>query len=520
MVLGSFILLGTGLSAPLEAQELPAQVEPYPGPQLDLDSFWQAQTSFDGAELDSGFSLRHSRLPLRWQISGGYGYTSGPTTLLRGVFAGGVGWVWDTPWCRLVPQASAFWQLSSTSSWGAELQLSTEWRLNDGHYLAIAPEVRFYTNGLSPTFSLLVGLRDEQTFLLPVIINPRLKVPPTEVTPQIMSQQGAKIALASDDPVDILDWSVTITDDKGRLNHRWTGHGPPPVNFLWPGSRHPDNLQDQTFTVSATVEDDLHRPWPVPQASFTWIPVPPIQARLTLPPGLYSLGDEGQPRDWVLCVHLTPASSLRRWRLVIRDPAGEILHSWSGTKEPSPLVWSGREALAEGLLSATTYTADLSWQDRRGRNGRLSAPFTTDIFVQKTPEGLKILIPTIHFPPNSANFQSDLGHELVRENEVVLKRLAEIFRKFSRYAIRIEGYANLVHYQDPEKAAREQEQQLLPLSQQRAQAVADSLVELGIDRARIKVVGKGDKNPLVPFSEQRENWKNRRVEFYLIRPRR
>ena len=101
-----------------------------------------------------------------------------------------------------------------------------------------------------------------------------------------------------------------------------------------------------------------------------------------------------------------------------------------------------------------------------------------------------------------------------------MKRLAEIFRKFSRYAIRIEGYANLVHYQDPEKAAREQEQQLLPLSQQRAQAVADSLVELGIDRARIKVVGKGDKNPLVPFSEQRENWKNRRVEFYLIRPRR
>ncbi|NNM55079.1 MAG: OmpA family protein [Spirochaetales bacterium] len=518
--MSGFLILGTGLSTRLEAQTVPAQVEPYPGPQLDLDSFWQVQTSFDGAELDSGFSLRHSRLPIRWQVSGGYGYTSGPTALLRGVFAAGVGWVWDTPWCRLVPQALAFWQLSSPSSWGAELQLSTEWRLNDGHYLAFAPEVRFYTNGLSPTFSLLVGLRDEQTFLLPVIINPRLSIEPNEVTPQIMSQHGAKIALASDDPVDILNWSVTITDNEGRINHQWKGHGPPPVTFVWPGSRHPDNLNDQTFTVSATVEDDLHHPWPVPQSRFTWIPVPAIQGSLTLPSGLYSLGDEGQSRDWVLGVHLTPASSLRRWRLVIRDPAGEILHSWSGTKAPSPVVWSGQEALAEGLLSATTYTAELIWQDRRGRNGRISEPFTTDIFVQKTPEGLKILIPTIHFPPNSASFQTALGHELIGENEAVLKRLAEIFRKFSRYAIRIEGYANLVHYQDPEKAAWEQKQQLLPLSLQRAQAVADSLVELGIDRARIKVVGKGDENPLVPFSDQRENWKNRRVEFYLIRPRR
>ena len=508
-----FGLLNMYPSMPLSAQQ-------YPGPQLSLDSFWQAQASAEGAELDSGFSLRHSRLPLRWQVAGGYATSNSPQTSIAGVFSGGVGWEVDLPWCRLVPEVDSVGQIGSSTPLTAGLQvlLASEWRLNAGHYLALAAQYRaFPGSNLSSTFSVLVGLRDEQTFILPFQINPRLEVPSYELTPENLPALGYSLVLASDDPEDIQSWQVEIRDSHQRLEHHWAGKGPPPP-FSWQGPRDKENLADQKFQVTARVTDDLARDWPVAPETLTWIPVPRIQAKVSVPWALYTLGDDNsQPLP--ITIQMQHPGSLHRWWLEIRDPGGEVLHRWSGhTQPPAQLIWTTQQSLHEGLLAATEYQVILGWVDRRDRQGQTSTNFTTDVFVQKTAEGLKILIPTIHFPPDSANFTTSLGHELLVQNQRILRRLAEIFHKFNRYTIRIEGYANAVHYQDPQAAALEETQQLLPLSRQRAQSVAASLEELGVEKSRIHVVGKGGQDPLVPYSDERENWKNRRVEFYLVRP--
>jgi len=43
------------------------------------------------------------------------------------------------------------------------------------------------------------------------------------------------------------------------------------------------------------------------------------------------------------------------------------------------------------------------------------------------------------------------------------------------------------------------------------------LVENGVDPRRLTVVGLGSSEPVVPFTDVQNRWKNRRVEFVLIK---
>ena len=79
----------------------------------------------------------------------------------------------------------------------------------------------------------------------------------------------------------------------------------------------------------------------------------------------------------------------------------------------------------------------------------------------------------------------------------------------------MEGHA--VHiYHEGERMEREQEEVLLPLSEERAQAVVDALVERGVAEGRLSAAGRGGSEPLVPHEDRENRWKNRRVEFELI----
>ena len=61
------------------------------------------------------------------------------------------------------------------------------------------------------------------------------------------------------------------------------------------------------------------------------------------------------------------------------------------------------------------------------------------------------------------------------------------------------------------------DQVLVPLSLSRANSVKDALVKRGIDAGRVSTVGLGASNPVVPNSDLQDRWKNRRVEFILIK---
>ena len=64
---------------------------------------------------------------------------------------------------------------------------------------------------------------------------------------------------------------------------------------------------------------------------------------------------------------------------------------------------------------------------------------------------------------------------------------------------------------------RSEEEELKPLSRNRAQSVKEALVERGLDQDRMSVVGRGGTDPIVPHTDLDNRWKNRRVEFILVR---
>jgi outer membrane protein OmpA-like peptidoglycan-associated protein len=47
--------------------------------------------------------------------------------------------------------------------------------------------------------------------------------------------------------------------------------------------------------------------------------------------------------------------------------------------------------------------------------------------------------------------------------------------------------------------------------------VVDYLVNLGVARSRLSPVGIGGARPLVPYEAHDDWWKNRRVEFILLK---
>jgi len=64
---------------------------------------------------------------------------------------------------------------------------------------------------------------------------------------------------------------------------------------------------------------------------------------------------------------------------------------------------------------------------------------------------------------------------------------------------------------------KEETTELLPLSTKRAELVMQKLIEYGVDPRRLSTRGLGSTEPVVAFTDAENRWKNRRVEFILIK---
>jgi len=67
------------------------------------------------------------------------------------------------------------------------------------------------------------------------------------------------------------------------------------------------------------------------------------------------------------------------------------------------------------------------------------------------------------------------------------------------------------------KIQAEETKELIPLSTARAEVVKNLLVQHGVDARRLSVQGLGSSQPVVSFTDVENRWKNRRVEFILIK---
>jgi outer membrane protein OmpA-like peptidoglycan-associated protein len=151
-----------------------------------------------------------------------------------------------------------------------------------------------------------------------------------------------------------------------------------------------------------------------------------------------------------------------------------------------------------------------------GNRGTYAGVIPIDILVIKEGDRYRISISSIYFKPNTADYVN-IDAELARKNMETLDQLAQILKKYGDYKIQLEGHAVRIFWSDPAKWRGEEQNILMPLSTERAEVIRDALIQRGIRASRMSTEGFGGTRPLVPHSDLDNRWKNRRVEFILLR---
>jgi outer membrane protein OmpA-like peptidoglycan-associated protein len=147
------------------------------------------------------------------------------------------------------------------------------------------------------------------------------------------------------------------------------------------------------------------------------------------------------------------------------------------------------------LLSA----AELEVKPREDVNARLSLnrrPKKSS--VEATPKEIKLSRPV--------QFESD-STRMLPEARPILEEIADLLRKRTDLRlVEVQG-----HTDDVGPAIDNRK-----LSQQRAEAVRDALIALGVEPARLAANGYGPDKPLVPNTSDANRAKNRRVQLVVL----
>ncbi|HDS1734560.1 OmpA family protein [Pseudomonas sp. BP8] len=114
---------------------------------------------------------------------------------------------------------------------------------------------------------------------------------------------------------------------------------------------------------------------------------------------------------------------------------------------------------------------------------------------EQSDRGLVMTLGDVLFDTGRADLKSSASRTVLK--------LVQFLQLNPRRVVRIEGYT------DSTGAPEDN----LKLSRDRAQAVADMLVDLGVDEKRIEVEGYGDQYPIEANASERGRAQNRRVEI-------
>jgi outer membrane protein OmpA-like peptidoglycan-associated protein len=309
-----------------------------------------------------------------------------------------------------------------------------------------------------------------------------------------------------------------MTDSASQEQKVFTGPTPVPGSFTWDGKDQKGivNAPDGLYTAVLTVEYFKGNVAVARSAPFRLAVTPP-KVDLALEGLPFSPDNDGVNDELIIHLKVDDPVPIDSWGIKILDPEQHPFTSFAGKGSPSEkIIWNGTSATGELVQSAEDYPLTFTIKDELGNAATVQKTIPVDVLVIRDGDKLKVRIASITFAANTADYVK-VDPDKAAKNLSTLQRLAEIFKKYATYRIQIQGHANLVNFDNPARAKIEQEQELLPLSKQRAEAIRTALVGLGIEAARVSTTGVGAAEPIVPFSDLDNRWKNRRVEFILVK---
>jgi flagellar hook assembly protein FlgD/flagellar motor protein MotB len=325
-------------------------------------------------------------------------------------------------------------------------------------------------------------------------------------------------------------WSLAMVDQTGVARKTFSGKAATlPSKQSWDGKSDAGTIVQSTYQAVFTVDYQKGDRAESRSAAFT-LDIDGPKVALTIAPKYFSPDNDGVDDELKISLAVADASDIDAWRFEIIEVAvsesasakraERVFFTWSGRGKPAErLVWDGRSQKGELVEAATDYPYRLTIVDALGNTTVSEGLIAVDVLVIRDGDRLKIKVPSIVFRANFADFV-DLSEEKLERNAMVLKRIAEILNRFKDYKIRVEGHANSVAKMtgaSQAAATKEETSELLPLSENRAALVMQKLIEYGVDPRRLSVRGLGSSEPVVAFTDGENRWKNRRVEFILIK---
>jgi outer membrane protein OmpA-like peptidoglycan-associated protein/flagellar hook assembly protein FlgD len=327
----------------------------------------------------------------------------------------------------------------------------------------------------------------------------------------------------------IESWSLELKDDTGTVRRHFPASGAetaaPPETIPWNGYDDTGALREGRFTPQLSVI--------YTKGDVVSLAAPPIMVDVTGPslsftsePEFFSPDNDGVDDELLMYLGVQDASPIANWTLEIKEQdlmSGELRPFYRIEGRGSPAertIWDGRSSKGEMVQSATDYPFTLRAADALGNVSTMDGAIGVDILVIRDGDNLKIQVPSIIFRANQADFsgkdvdpQYGLTQAQIDNNNRVLRRIAQSLNKFREYRVTVEGHANPTSRNIPAREARED----LDLSERRAKAVVDALAGFGVSRGRLSFVGRGSAKPVITFDDHDNWWKNRRVEFILIK---
>jgi outer membrane protein OmpA-like peptidoglycan-associated protein/flagellar hook assembly protein FlgD len=327
-------------------------------------------------------------------------------------------------------------------------------------------------------------------------------------------------------------WRLAIVDKNGSEKSVFSGKGNDvPSSLVWNGLDANGAVAQGEYTGVFSVDyvkGDTATARTNPIVVSTTAP----KAQVTLTPDLFSPDNDGNADELTIGLDVSGASEIADWKFEVHElavvegakpgtkPADRIFKSWGGTGSPTKsITWDGRSDKGELVESATDYPFVFTVHDTLGNTARVEGSISVDVLVIREGDRLKIKVPSIVFRPNGNDFNG-LDQDTLDNNMKVIKRIALILNKFKGYSILIEGHANSegkIGGYSATAVATEETKELLPLSKGRAELVKKLLSDNGVDPGRLSTLGMGSSEPVVDFKDAQNRWKNRRVEFILIK---
>jgi flagellar hook assembly protein FlgD/outer membrane protein OmpA-like peptidoglycan-associated protein len=327
-------------------------------------------------------------------------------------------------------------------------------------------------------------------------------------------------------------WRFSLLDSKGVERSFFGGSGADvPTRLVWDGRDLQGQVIEDSFTGKLVVK---YLKGDVAEASSGKIVVKiePPKVDITVSPEYFSPDDDGVDDILTFGIAADKNAGITEWKLEVMETAvvesstmqgtgpTRTFMAWNGKgTPPAQITWNGKSSKGELVESATDYPFEFTCWDALGNQTKVKGVIAVDVLVIRDGDRLKIRVPSIVFRANHADFIG-LDSEIVSRNERVVARVAQILGKFPDYRVRVEGHGNNVGKMLGYSASRIQQEEvneLIPLSTERAEVVRKMLVDNGVDPRRLSVEGLGSSEPVVSFTDVQNRWKNRRVEFVLIK---